>query len=335
MHADLRTAQREAEKVSKKQGDFLRRMAEYFSFIDTPEENEERSDAKPAAGSKKAGSAARQEEFDRDAAGQGFSGTSEDSAAGGAMNDEVTRILETAEEEIGRRKGKKPKKAKKSKKKKDRAEQGQPQFQQPPGGRPEEQPAQGAYRQQFYQDGQAQPDFQQAPPQPEPGDWAWQQVNQTSQAPPAGEAWQEQQAGAAGNPMAAYIFETAGIRSGKDLKALMRRALGFDQAVSLILFVALGILILLQPGLPASIAAAVADEFGRPTEASIFSSVLAAFAVVLLVWSVVRAYRFGAALQRRRLFLRLISRAEARGLVSREEVRAYAANRFGLNRRLF
>jgi hypothetical protein len=50
---------------------------------------------------------------------------------------------------------------------------------------------------------------------------------------------------------------------------------------------------------------------------------------------VVRAFRFGAALQRRKLFLRLVAKADGMALAEREELRAYAAKRFGIKKRLF
>jgi len=312
--------------VSKQQGDFLRRMAEYFSFIDSPEERQGESDAggatPPGAEENAAYDApenhAKGREESDDAPGERKARRRKkmqkkaDKASGAGYDDEVTRILETAREEMGRRKGEAP---------------------------PEPAPAAAAQYDQSRAAGveQMQEQSQGEPPQKKLPQKKRRQKKRDADGPPAAEqtGGQADTAGKARSAVSALIFESAGIRSGKDLRSLMQKAPGFDGAVSLLLLLAPALFILLQPDVPVVTAAALAEYFGTTVEAALFSPVLTAFAVFLLLWSVVKAYRIGSKMQRRRIFLRLMGRMEKKGIVSRDELRAYAAQKFGIQKRLF
>jgi hypothetical protein len=276
-------------------------MAEYFSFVDSPSEEDA-----PEEDSVRKGEAAAGGRGDRSGGGD----RSGREAQSPATDDEVSRILESARQEVSRRKGADRK-----------------------GAAQESGETEAAWAAEPAEEAELQATLpgereQSAAAAEAAGGGMPKKGSRRGRARESGPAT----AGNPGNAVAALIFDTVGVKSARDLRRLLRRGPGFDAAVSLALFLLVALGILLQPELPAVIAAVLSEEFGRPAEAGLFDPVLTAFAVFLLVWSLGKAYRIGTELQRRRLFFRLVSRMEAKRIVSRQELRAYAVERFKLSR---
>jgi hypothetical protein len=295
-------------------------MAEYFSLVESSAEDDEAAEVSyvgedpgtqgtgGTAGSgaggggtaraKKKAKRKDRAEAEKSATGSAAAGSA-DSAASQDEQDEMTRILERAQQELGRRQqedgGGEQPQGRKEKKQKKRKKQAPRE----PGGAGN--PEYGAGAQPGAESGAA--------------------------AEPTG--------GGPADRMGYFILEAAGVKSARDLKQLMQPAVGLDRLVSLLLMLALSLLMLLQPALPAVIASALAEQFGRQVEAAFFSNTIIAFGGFLLLWTLQRTYRFGLLIQRRRQFLRMLNRAESMGLASRDEMREYVARRFGLSRRLF
>ncbi len=127
-----------------------------------------------------------------------------------------------------------------------------------------------------------------------------------------------------------YIFESAGVRTSRDLKRTLSPTMQVDGFISLLLLVCFSVLMMVRPDIPTALLNAIAPEKSGTLDTAVFSG----FAAFLMLWTLLRAKRYGQLRQKKKILLRLLSRAVSSGLTDKEKIRVFTLKRFDYKKKI-